>query len=671
MRTRVFLVTVFACFLSSLSVAGDVVEWGKPIEEMTLEELMDLPVSVTSPTQPMPTRKVPGIVSVITREEIRQSGARGLMETLSLFVPGFDFGVDVQGAVGIGVRGVWGHEGKVLLLLDGHEMNELDYSTLQFGNHFPLDQVERIEVVRGPGSVIYGGFAELAVIHVHTRSPDEFHGLDATASFGRMERATGHAKGSLLVATPVEGVEGMDVSVGAYFGLGTRSDRKYADQVGRSYHMAGSSALDPRILHATLRFRGLQVRFLMDQYHMTTRDGFGDVQARAYDQTFSSYFTDIRYAWRASDGVTLTPRFTFKHQVPWRVTDRDAETFCNRHNQRYTGGLTASWDVLEGLNLLAAVEGYAEHHALEDTAMIGLHRPYSNGGTSVSYSDVAAYSEVSWQNPIANVSAGVRYEHHSQAGGALVSRVAVTRRADWFHVKALFAQAFRTPSVQNLAIAPDLDPERATVAQLELGARIGGHVFLTASGFYTLLKNPIIFRSSVEDGKAVETYSNYRRTGSLGGEATLQARHPRFWLNLSYSYYSPRVLNRVPIYEVPGRDDLLLAFPAHKVALVGAVHLTRGLSVSPSLTFSSERFGVVSRDPQGRAVARRFAPSLHANLFVSYHDLGLKGLEIGFGVFNLTNAPTWFIQPYDGGHPPLPGPSREFLGRVSYTWEFP
>jgi len=650
------------------SIGAQAQEPARPLEEMTIEELMEIPVVAPSPTCPYPVREAPGIVTVITREKIRDSGARSLMEALSLFVPGFEFGVDVQGVLGVGFRGIWGHEGKVLLLLDGHEMNELDYSTLQFGNHFPLSQVERIEVIRGPGSVIYGGFAELAVINVITIAANPRDGGSISATYGRMDRTTARATGSLLVGGTSAGVEGLDLAVGAFFGHGNRSDRRYVDDAGQSYDLAESSAIDPRLFHARLRYRGLEVGFLMDLYRMTTRDGFGDVQAHAVDQSFPSYLARLRYAWRISENVTLTPEFAFKHQVPWRVLDRDSETFANRYNQRYTGRLLLSWDILDSLNLLAAVEGYAEHHGLNDSAMIGLHRPYSNGGTSVSYGDAAVYSEVSWQNPMLNLTAGARFEHHSAAGNSLVPRIALTRRADWFHVKALFAQAFRTPGVQNLAINPRLSPERTTVAQLELGFRLGAHGLFTASGFYTLIRNPIVFQSVEGPTGAQETYQNFRRTGTLGAEATLEVRHGVLWLAAAYSFYSPRSLNQVPLYEVPGRDDLLLAFPAHKASLVAALHLTRKLTVSPSLVFMSERYGLAARDPQGRPVARRFGPTWQANLYVSYADAGLEGLDVGFGVFNLTGADIWYIQPYDGGHAPLPGPSREFMARLTYSW---
>src|SRR5262249_41149239 len=105
------------------------------IRELSLEALLNSEIDVAT-IKAQPTRETAGIVTMITREEIVNSGARDLTDVLAM-VPGFAFAVDVQGTVDIGVRGNWGHEGKTLLLVDGLEMNELLYSTNALGNHYP------------------------------------------------------------------------------------------------------------------------------------------------------------------------------------------------------------------------------------------------------------------------------------------------------------------------------------------------------------------------------------------------------------------------------------------------------------------------------------------------------------------------------------------------------
>jgi outer membrane cobalamin receptor len=129
---------------------------------------LDRATTVAS-TSASTVRSSPALVSVMTRDDIRRLGARDLMDVLHL-IPGITFGADVQGSIGILFRGMWGQEGKVLVLWDGFEINETLYLTAPVENHFPLQSIERVEVIRGPGSALYGGFAELAVINIVTRN---------------------------------------------------------------------------------------------------------------------------------------------------------------------------------------------------------------------------------------------------------------------------------------------------------------------------------------------------------------------------------------------------------------------------------------------------------------------------------------------------------------------
>ena len=121
-----FLTIVFT--LVSVSAQTD------DLIEMSFEDLMNMDVTVAS-KKAMSLRESPGIISVLTAEEILTSGARDLIDVLRL-VPGVDFGVDVQGVVGLSIRGNWAHDGKVLMMIDGLEVNEMAFSTLQFGNHY-------------------------------------------------------------------------------------------------------------------------------------------------------------------------------------------------------------------------------------------------------------------------------------------------------------------------------------------------------------------------------------------------------------------------------------------------------------------------------------------------------------------------------------------------------
>ncbi len=99
----------------------------------------------------MKLKDSPAVVTVVSTKENRESGARDLIDVLQL-VPGVFMGVDTYGVVGAGFRGLWGFEGKILLLIDGKEMNELLYSTVSFGHEFAVQRWSRCDVLHRPAA---------------------------------------------------------------------------------------------------------------------------------------------------------------------------------------------------------------------------------------------------------------------------------------------------------------------------------------------------------------------------------------------------------------------------------------------------------------------------------------------------------------------------------------
>ncbi|MDP2309088.1 MAG: TonB-dependent receptor plug domain-containing protein [Pseudomonadota bacterium] len=629
---------------------------------LSIEELMGIRVDAPSPWLPLTARESPGVVTVITREEIAESGARDLIDVLQL-VPGLSFGADVQGVVGVGVRGVWCHEGKVLLRVDGQEFNELDYSTTQLGNRFPVELIERVEIVRGPGSAVYGGFAELAVVNVVLRSVDDVHGAAVHGYYGQTEADFARRNLGLFFAAPIEGVDGLSVSALALVGQGQRSDRTYTDFDGDFYAMAGHSALDPRFFATTIAYEGLRVRFLYDGYRTTTADGFGNVIPEV-EQSFTGFHAEAQYAWKLGDKVTLTPRFNFKRQSSWRVTDRTSPLFASRHVDRYVERLDLSWSAARHLTLDAGVEVTEDHAALDDPFLGGLQYLY-DGKVSANWWNGAVFGEALYLGPIAHVHAGLRYELHSAYGGSLVPRVVITKVLEPFHAKLLYNGAFRAPAVQNINLNPDIRPERTTAFEAEAGARIGRYMLATVNAFDLTLTDPIVYASEEIEGELVESYENAGRTGSRGIEATWRAWHPIGRVQVGYSFYTSGGKNDVETYAVPGRKDLLLAFPAHKLTVDGSLRVGESFSVNPTAVLLGERYAWT-----GPAEVTRFPPVAMLNVFLQYRDLGIDGLDVGAGVYNILDADAPYLQPYEGGHAPLPAGSREYVARVIYTYRF-
>src|SRR4051812_18352947 len=104
MKLKILLLFSFLLMVKTLQAQqGDIQVSG--YDTLSLRDLMDIKITVASIKELTPHQS-PGIVSYITPEDIRQSGARDLMDVLQ-HIPAFEFAVDVEGVVGLAVRGNW------------------------------------------------------------------------------------------------------------------------------------------------------------------------------------------------------------------------------------------------------------------------------------------------------------------------------------------------------------------------------------------------------------------------------------------------------------------------------------------------------------------------------------------------------------------------------------
>lgn len=644
------------------------------LDDASLGELLDTPVSdllkmelkVTTQA-PLTLRESPGIVSLITRDEIRRSGARDLIDVLSR-VPGLAFGLDIGGAVGLGVRGTWAHEGKALLLIDGQEFNELLYATLQFGHHYPLELVERIEVIRGPGSAVYGGNAELAVINIVTRGAEQ-NGFAVSGSYGQMAGGYGQRQLSFSYGKQLGGPRDLAVSLAGTVGQGQRSDGTYTDLAGHGAPMTGNSSLDPLFVDAGVTYRDLSLRLILDDYSITSRDGYGDVLPAAVRVGFPGVYSEVRWDYKLSPTLTLMPKLNYRAGIPWRSPQKhfadgsDSPLFQDIGTDRASASLAVDYERPDQLSWLSGVQAYQDRGWLRDDTLIGSQALLEGGRKNISYRNLALFTQATLRHALANVVAGARFEVHSEYGRSFVPRLGITRVFGDFHAKLLWTNAFRVPAIFNLAVGKDLVPERTRVVEVEVGRRFGDWLFVTANAFDIAITDPIVY--TYDQATSSELYKNYKSTGTRGAEVEARLSGHAVQVHASYSFYSAAGRNEVELYRVPTAANLLLAMPAHKVVLDATFFASADLAVTPSVMVMSPRYASLGQD----AGAAAEPTAVLVDVFASRRNVGVKGLEVGLGVHNLLNQNVRFAQPYTGGHASLPGPTREVLLRVSYEPE--
>ena len=161
------------------------------LAQLSLEQLGNVEVTTVS-KGPQEVMKTPAAVYVITQEDIRRSGATSIPEALRL-APGVQVSQIDGNNWSVSIRGFAGQFSKdLLVLVDGRSV----YTPLFEGVYWDipyvmLEDVDRIEVIRGPGGTIWGSNAVNGVINIITKSANDTHGVLATAGSGTVDQGTG------------------------------------------------------------------------------------------------------------------------------------------------------------------------------------------------------------------------------------------------------------------------------------------------------------------------------------------------------------------------------------------------------------------------------------------------------------------------------------------------
>jgi outer membrane receptor protein involved in Fe transport len=629
----------------------------------------------------------PAVVTVISGEDIRTSGARDLIDILYM-VPGYFFGQDVQNIVGAGFRGLWGEEGKILIMIDGKEINELMFSTLQLDNGFPVELIERVEVVRGPGSVIYGGLAELSVVNIVTRGLQGATDATAHLTYGEMTGAhsasTGYARRRVTISGRyvIDAVPGLSTYASLSLGQGQRSVSPFTDNAGATATMEGQSALNPSMIQAGLGYRDLQATFLYQRLNTNSIAPLGFVLAASQPTTFDSYYGELIGTIRPSSRFEIVPRFNVTYQRPWQAPDMAESFYYQTAVRRLRGRLLGRWAPIDELQITVGGDAMFDNAKLLAPSGPGQQAQFNGTHDSIDYQTYGTFLELYSENPIVNVAAGVRYDHLSTIGGDLVPRLVLFKSVGPLSLKGLFSLSFRAPGVENVSLQFPVAPIRAehtTLFEFEAGLDLPGKQKISANVFDIRIDSPIAY--TLDPVNAQQGYKNLGKQGSRGFEVTYSVRAPSAKLEANYSFYAPTFAEDLGAYAVAGHPDQFMGAPAHRVHARGTVWVWDRLGISPSLLILGPHF---TRGPDGppdangnpTPTATDIPTMALANLFVFKDNLaGTPGLSLGLGVYNIFGAKYQYVHistsavAFADDQAPFPGLDREVMLRLAYQYE--
>lgn len=644
---RAVLIIAFASGLAKAQDLDSLLNVSAFTAESDLQKQLNQSTKVGSGFS-LSTRETPGIVSVISREDLENSGARDITDVLRL-IPGFDISQDLQFVQGVSLRGNWANEGKVLFLLDGQPMNDLLYQTVALGNRFLIETIERIEIIRGPGSAIYGGSAEYGVINIITKAANSLNGVAVFATGGLHASATGRSNAGVMLAQ-----KNKDLSwdLTAYQGKGIASDGDYQDYFGESepVNLVDNATSDPTNINLGIKYKDVYVRAVYDNFEVT--DPTTEI-------SYKSYFLEAGYAYKINDKLTLSPKFQFQKQNPWdydyyETPENDFDTDA----QRVLGQLDANYDLNRKFNINMGALYF------QDKGVDNLY------GEALELKNYAFYTQALFKHRLVNATLGFRFEKNNRYDGAFVPRMALTKKIENLHFKLLYSRAFRSPSIQNVKLdTTGALPEISDVFELEMGYQFTPEMLLSVNAFYLSTKDVLIYGFEETDVDFNEWYENYDKSGSRGLELIYSLRKASWYVNATYSFSEALKGNTVDKYSISQTNKQYAGQLAHKFTVQANVYATKKLSINASLIAGGKRYAYLADLTGNGATSEELPAYTLANIFFNYRDL-LPGLNIGAGIYDLLNEKPAIVQAYNGEFAPLPGRSREYIVKLSYQLNF-
>lgn len=160
----------------------------EPLKQLSLEELGNIEVTTAS-KEPVEVWQTPAAIYVITQDDIRRSGATTIPDALRI-APGVEVAQIDANKWAVGIRGFGSRLSRsVLVMIDGRTV----YTTLFAGTYWEvqnvmMDDIDRIEVIRGPGGTVWGPNAVNGIINIITKSSKDTQGTLASAGGGNVEQ---------------------------------------------------------------------------------------------------------------------------------------------------------------------------------------------------------------------------------------------------------------------------------------------------------------------------------------------------------------------------------------------------------------------------------------------------------------------------------------------------
>ncbi|MCS7005243.1 MAG: TonB-dependent receptor plug domain-containing protein [Cytophagales bacterium] len=640
--------------------------------------------------------EAPSVVSVITRNEIQKYGCQDIADVLRL-VPGFEFGIDVNQIVGLGFRGIWAHEGKALIMLNGLMLNDLGYGNYNFIGTIPASMIERVEIIRGPGSALYGGFAGVTVINIITVSGNQLKGIELQSSAGIIGKDGFLRQGQIAIGT-----EHKDLNISFLLGISYRplAQNLYRDFFGNELKLNEKTSYR-HFYYSTLKadYKNIYFQWNRTNFNFSGLDGHttlvnispDSANTEQLNYQMNNFLLGYKRELSEKYGIDINVELNRGNNIATSVLPgskiiyEQYGTIGGQILSRYKTEIIGNFKASSRTELWVGTGYFRDIASITNTNLTpGLRsRNYAEDSLLVFTQYAESFYNLA-QGIIKinrfNLTFGGRYEITTY-GNALAPRIGISYFDKKLNLKALYGKAFRIPTVfqaysSEVNTIELLHPETSSTYEIEVGYKFTKNISARINSYWIDIQQAITYIGNLN------AYTNEGRVKTRGIEAELLLKS-KSWtgfvnaaLNFPSNLSSEFLLNQ--------EKTAFIGMASQKINS-GIAYTYQKVTFSPSVWWLSSRFGQSyqyyadmqnyenellnnpNAEPPTTPKDQLFPSTTVVNFNILFKDI-IQNSALNITCYNIFNTRYEIIQPFYGGHANIAVFNRQFS--LSFQYRF-
>lgn len=564
------LLSIFVFCSALLSSQTDTTKKLPNISELTLEELLD--IDVYSASRKLQRQSdAPAIMTTISQTQIAKLGALNLIDVLK-YIPGFETSMGADGFYRVAIRGA-SKEGEVLVLINGQQINNSYNGRALFD--LPVDFIDRIEVIRGPGSALYGNNAIAGVINIFTIKETSisvlggnFNTLKVNANYFLEKNKTQ-----------------FNVSVGGFTTDGANAiidTDKVEPQTWSLTHLDANYKTNrwnkDVYLNSNLKIGDFHFQIFDLARQQGTYVGPVFIAAPGSKLFTNQLSSSIHYDFKVSDNIIITPKIygninyhdfltqeapdNYKSNTSGNIFENGKYTKENYLGKTYGCEMDIYIKANEHFDLLTGSVfediSISQYNLTRNYKIVGdVYKNTFDNYDNIQFTQddkrrfvFAYFLQGNYKFKKLNITAGLRYDDYNDFGSSINPRIGVNYKvSSHLLFKGLYGKAFRAPTFQelydNTTIGNEfgvkgnvnLTPEK--INTFELGTKITYKKVVFNYNVFYVEHNSLIRIYDPHGGGSVGIYENIGNIKTFGNEAELIVTLIRDNINffVNYSQY--------------------------------------------------------------------------------------------------------------------------------------